>query len=332
MEIIPTNINEETGEVITEKTTYTEEDIYAAEVKGREEEKERERQNKKIRKEFYEKKQNLKMVTSELGGNFFWGIYNPIEIYYPTLSDSMLVQVMYLMTYLKYNDNVLVIRDDCYSTYRYMTKEDVKKIIGVDKTHFARFWKELLKTEIVAEQEDGKLTVSENFKRGCIKKDIGEDTCAIKIFSHCVRYLYEKTEPRSRKYLAMLLRFIPYINVKYNVLCRNPLELDANEIDLMTTRDMLSLLGLGERQEKRLIDTLFKICFIDKDGSSRSVITIIQNVKDDKIRKFITINPQFYSGYYCNEDIAPIIADKCIKENKALNVNLKENYYENKSV
>ena len=130
----------------------------------------------------------------------------------------------------------------------------------------------------------------------------------------------------------MLLRFIPYINVKYNVLCRNPLELDVNEIDLMTTKDMLSLLGLGERQEKRLIDTLFKICFIDKDGSSRSVITIIQNVKDDKIRKFITINPQFYSGYYCNEDIVPIIADKCIKENKALNINLKENYYENKSV
>lgn len=316
MSEIIAEINRETGE-LKERVMYSENDIQAAETKGREEEKKRERENKKIRKEFFENKQNLRLVTSDLEGGFFWGIYNPTESYYPTLSDSMLVQTMYLLTYLKYNDNVLVIREDASYPYRNMTKEDVKKVIGVDKTHFARFWNELMKSGIITECENGKLIVSESFRKGRIKKNVKKDTCAVKIFSHCVRYLYENTEPRSRKYLAMLFRFIPYINIKYNVLCKNPLELNREDIRWMSTKEMLSILGLGERQEKRLIDTLFKICFRDKNGDSRSVITIIQNVKNDEMRKFITINPQFYSGYYCNENITPIIKE-FLKENHKL--------------
>ena len=260
-----------------------------------------------------------KNYTADKSGAFFWSIYDTGMDYYPDVSDDMLAKIIYLLTYLDYERNVLVIRDSVNEPLRPMTKNDVKNVIRLHRCNFNGFWDELLKTGFIEEQKDGKLVVCDpHFKRGRLLKRDKQDMAAIKIFTHCVRYLYENIEVRSHKYLAYLYRLIPYINLKYNVLCSNPLETNKFKINWLSAKEMCALLGLHERNEKRLIDTLFKLIFVDKSGDRRSVITMIQNVRNDEVCRFITINPQFYAGYISQEDILSIMGEFVDKERKEL--------------
>lgn len=247
-------------------------------------------------------------------GDFFWSLYNVGENYYPDIPDNLLVKVIYLLTYLDYRKNILVIRDSSTSPYRPMKKEDVKNVIKLHRCNFNAFWEDLISTGIIIPQPDGSLAVTPKFSKGRLNKKDRQDMMAMKIFSHSVRYLYENSDVRSHRYLAYLYRLIPYISLRYNIFCANPLETDHTAIQKMTAKDMCRILGMDEHNQKRLIDTLFKLSFVDKNGDKRSIITVVTNFKNDEKRNFILINPQFYSGYIEKDDfintLSQFIVDK----------------------
>jgi hypothetical protein len=124
-----------------------------------------------------------------------------------------------------------------------------------------------------------------------------QDMSAMKIFDGAVKYMYEHTTTKSHRYLAYLYRLIPYIHSTYNVFCSNPEETNRDKIKWLTAKEMCWILGLDDTHEKRVVNTLFKLSFIDKNGDSRSVIKMLQDVKNGETRRFIAINPQFYQGY-----------------------------------
>lgn len=246
-------------------------------------------------------------VRRKMCGEFFWAVYEVGEEYCPDVSDSMLVKVVYLLTYLSYEDNRLVVRDSVNSPYRGMRKEDVKRVIRLHKSNFGEFWRELMQTGIVTESEDGGLYVSERFRRGKLSKRELRNMAAMKVFIHTVRYLYENIEVRSHRYLAYLFRLIPYISLRYGVFCRNPLETDHRKIEKLTAVDMCEILGVDKHNQKRLLDSLFKLSFVDRNGDRRSVITVVTNFKNDEKRNFVIINPQFYSGYIMSKDLMELV-------------------------
>jgi hypothetical protein len=178
-----------------------------------------------------------------------------------------------------------------------MRKDDVRRVLGLTRQWFDNFWNSLMQTGIITEQENGKLIVCDRFRRGKLGTRDKKDMSAMKIFDNCVRYLYENTTTKSHRYLAYLYRLIPYINASYNVFCSNPEETDRSKIKWLTAREMCTILGLDESNETRVVNTLFKLSFIDKNGDSRSVIKMLQDVKNGETRRFIAINPQFYQGY-----------------------------------
>ena len=249
------------------------------------------------------KNNELNKVRGNLCGEFFWTTYDDGETYYPDIPDDMLAKIIYLLTYLDYDKNILVVRDSVTEPYRPMLRDDVRKVIRLHRSKFDNFWKKLMATGIISENEDGSLSVSSHFFRGKLSKGDKQGTAAMKIFTHAVRYLYENTEVRSHRYLAYLYRLIPYISLKYNILCFNPLETQDTNIRKMTAKDLCELLGMDESNQKRLIDTLFKLSFVDKKGDKRSVITVVTNYRNDERRNFILINPQFYSGYIQETDL-----------------------------
>jgi hypothetical protein len=131
-----------------------------------------------------------------------------------------------------------------------------------------------------------------------------------------VRYLYENTTTKSHRYLAYLYRLIPYINASYNVFCSNPEETDRSKIKWLTAREMCTILGLDESNETRVVNTLFKLSFIDKNGDSRSVIKMLQDVKNGETRRFIAINPQFYQGYCITPTEATTLMQEFLLEDR----------------
>lgn len=251
------------------------------------------------------KEQNTELaeVKKNVCGDFIWSLYGMGDKYYPDIADHMLAKIVYLLTYLDYDRNILVVRDSVTSTYRPMKKADVKNIIRLHRCNFDAFWKQLLETGIISENKKGELVVSPYFCKGTIRGKDKKNMAAMKIFTHSVRYMYENIDVRSHRYLAYLYRLIPFISLKYNIFCKNPLENNHTMLDKMTAKDMCQLLGMDEHNQKRLIDTLFKLTFVDKNGDKRSVITVVTNYKNDEKRNFILINPQFYSGYIQEEDL-----------------------------
>lgn len=257
-------------------------------------------------------------AQKELCGDFYWTLFDVREEYYPEVSDSLLAKIVYLITYMDYETNLLVIQDSSTSPKRPMLKKDVAQIIRLHRCKFSRFWDELLATRIVSEEPDGKLRVSPLFCKGSLTR---KNKTAIKVFTHAVRYMYENIDVRSHQYIAYLFRLIPYINLRYNVFCQNPLETEKSEIVRMTAKDMCHLFGLDDSQVKRFIKTLFKLSFIDKNGDKRSVITLVTNYKNDGERNFVLINPQFYAGYMSKEEMLSVLDEFEVKDNSALLTN-----------
>ncbi len=253
-------------------------------------------------------------------GQFFWSLYNIGEKYHPELSDDMLAKIIYLLTYLGYNSNILMYRRDVTSPLRPMTKDDVRCIIRLHRSKFDRFWEKLMESGVISENVNGELVVSDAFCRGKLTKKTKGDMAAIKIFSQAVRYMYERIDVRSHKYLAYIYRLIPYINLRYNVFCTNPLETDKFEIEPLTAREICEVIGIDGRKdnENRLIDTLFKLMFYDRNGDKLSVITVIKRIKNDEVCQYITINPQFYAGYISQEDMLDILEEFVKKEKKLI--------------
>lgn len=294
-----TMIDKETGEVWTVPAQTEVVTAYDKQIR---------KEAKELKERCAERRKTLFKNMDNKGGEFFWSLYNVNETYHPNLSDDMLVKVIYLLSYMRY-DNRLMMRDRADDPFRPMTKSDVRDIIRIHKKKFPYFWKRLMESGIILETAEGELIVSSDFSRGKLEKKNMEDMVAIKLFSRAIRHMYEKTEVRTHKYLAYLYRLIPYINLKYNVVCYNPLETNIAKIQKISTRDLCAIFGLEEskRTAERLVDALFQLRFIDKNKDEVSVITLMKRIVNNKVDWYITINPQFLSGYIGLDDYNELV-------------------------
>lgn len=247
------------------------------------------------------------LTTKAVCGDFYWLTFEPDKPFYPDVSEELLAKIIYLLTYVSYDTQTLTIQEGVRHTKRNMTKSDVRELIKLSDKRFAEFWKSMLGTGIIVEEDDGSLKVCDSFFKGKLHLNKKENVAAMKIFSHSVRYLYENTDIRSHRYLAYLFRVVPYINLRYNVLCNNPLETDQRKVAPITARELCKLIGLDESNQTRLTNNLLKLSFVDKQGDKRSVVRIITDYKNDERRNFITINPQFYSGYMANQELLGVV-------------------------
>lgn len=265
-----------------------------------------ERENSKKKAEAYTKRAELALLQREMCGDFYWTLFNSREEYYPNVSDSMLAKIVYLITYMDYGTNILMVRDSSTEPKRPMTKKDVQKVIRLHRCKFSRFWNEMLATGIIAEEADGRLRVCKNFCKG---KLTNKNAAAMKVFTHAVKYMYENVDVRSHRYIAYLFRLIPYISLRYNIVCKNPLETNESAIEWMTVKEICQVLKIDESQAARFMNNLFSLEFVDRQGDKNSVVMFLKNTKNDEVRNFIIINPQFYSGYMCQDDMRELLDD-----------------------
>lgn len=268
------------------------------------------------RQAFEEMRKAIAKNKNDKCGWFFWSLYDVAQDYHPEVSDDMLVKIIYLLTYMDYKHNMLVSRQGAYDAYRPMKREDVRRVIRLHDSKFPNFWSKLIQSGIISENDCGELIVCDEFRRGKVDGRTTHGMSMIKIFSHAVRYLYENTDVRSHKYLAYLYRLIPYINLKYNVLCFNPLETNKHRIKLVSAGELCEIVGMEncKKNEDRLINSMLKLSFYDKSKEKWSVITVIKRMENDELRQYITINPLFYAGYISLEDTADIMNEFFIEE------------------
>lgn len=227
---------------------------------------------------------------------FIWMIYQlyqEINKYTEILTSSDLTRLIYIATFVDWKGRLMETEKTL------MTKEVLKSKLKLSRNKFAELFKKLIELNILIEYIDKKESQiiyymnPEYFYKGEIdtKEETYKQKNFTRLFTKQVQYLYENTITRSHKTLSVLFRTIPYLNIKYNIVCKNPTEFSADLINPMSLKELGQILGYSEIGIKKLREDLGNI----KTMNNKHVITFASPTSDLRTLKII-VNPKVIYG------------------------------------
>ena len=180
-----------------------------------------------------------------------------------------IARIIYIMSYIS-NDNRLMLTERTP-----MTKDKLSELMGLNKKVFNTFFNKLIKNNILIEK-DNYLFVNKEFSfYGSIK---GNKYDIIRLYKKNVRLLYNNMSSKEHKRLAILYLLIPFINIKYNIVCSNPLEEDKNKVQPLTIEQLSEYFDYNLKSFISLIDFLEDL----KDKDNIPIIKALNNPKNKK--------------------------------------------------
>ncbi|GAA0723659.1 hypothetical protein GCM10008905_16540 [Clostridium malenominatum] len=267
-----TLIDNATGEVLSEDFKITElQDIRERKVFA---------QKDKLSKEFKE-------LQDKISGNFVFFIFKNMEFLKENLNDNDLVKFIYIGTYVK-KEGVLMLDNNV----TYIDKRRLRSLLNVGDKAFNTFYNKMLENNLMKEH-DGKLYINFYYfwrgKESDYKKFTNvnlEDYT--RIYTKATRELYNQIPGRGHKKLAIVFKLLPYVNWKYNILCKNTNEVDENKLEVLTIADIVELLNYNKTQMAR-----FKSDFYSLKYNEYNVFASVQK-QSDYLKSFILVNPLIY--------------------------------------
>lgn len=268
--------------------------------------------------------------SMRLRGAFFSVLCKDTEVLWADVSEPTLSKLIYLATFIDGNNcickcggwdknNKEIVRNPSP-----MTKADIQKVLRVSYPTFRAFWSECAEKQLIVEDEGKFFLRREMFRLGNKTGVNLKKTRMIRMFKHAIRYMYENTDERSKKTLMYLYRLIPFINLTYNALCMNPFERCKENIQVLPLSKICEMFGIDPSNQLRFLRKLKNLRFVDKEGNLCSVIRYSwMYYNEDKY--WITINPQFYSGYISEEDMVEMVREFRLEVNDIEIIN-KENF------
>ena len=212
-----------------------------------------------------------------------YDICNKLNIENGDFNQPDIARIIYIMSYIS-NDNRLM-----FTERTPMTKDKLSELMGLNDRVFNTFFNKLTKNNILIEK-DNYLFINKEFSfYGSIK---GNKYNIIRIYKKNIRQLYNCVSSSQHKQLAILYLLIPFVNIKYNIVCSNPLEEDENKVQPLTIEQLAEYFNYNLKYFTSLIDFLFSL----KDKDNNPVIKTINNTKNKKDNS-IVINPRvIYAG------------------------------------
>lgn len=274
-------VNTQTGEAITAEVRVV---SLAADEKRRE-----------TAKKEAEKKRRQELAQAT-GGNkrFIFHIYHVCVNTFPEMQPANLTRLMFLATHITYN-NVLVDKKN-----KALSKPQIQKLMKLNKTQFYDFWNEMEKFQIIKETNQGIAINDELFFKGSITPELFgsnplDAPVITRLYIKGVQELYKKATPASHKSLSYIFRILPFVNRRYNVVCFNPLEEDADLVQPMTLLDFADTIGYSRNNIKRLMRTLQESTFEVNGHETKAVgFANINSFATEDSKIFI--NPRVYYG------------------------------------
>ena len=190
------------------------------------------------------------------------------------------------------------------SLYGKVKKSMLKEVWATtDKGSINETYKFLLECRFIQETEDGFITINESIAREKIKDYIKElhkedkDYTYTRIFCESILNLYKEMESRKRQQLSNLYAILPYINFKYNRLCKNPTETDNLKVEPLDWSDLCEICEYDKKNAFRLRKDLMKLKI-----NGQHVLIEITGENDNKI---IVVNPRIY---YAGDNVTELKA------------------------
>ena len=274
-------IDEDTGEI---KTSRKLKDTDEVKIRSKEQQ------------DYLKNKTDLGKMESDLGG--FYMLYYNEKLFDNLISDTHIVRVIYLATFIEYDTNKLVFYENGKQNIPF-TERDIKEILGIKKVQtYNEFKKEVLDSGIMTITDNGIYMSKDYFNKG---KDKGNKFYFMKMYIDTIRQLYQQTNTRQHKTLGHLFKLIPFIDYEYNILTNSPNTNIKFKERVMTKKDISKLLGMDLKTYERVEQQLLKltITFRDKKYPLIGAISIkALDTEMNRVRKTncYVINPLIYSS------------------------------------
>ena len=226
-------------------------------------------------KELLNNQSMLKRCIKERYGSFYFSYYNKML---NILKPQYLTRALYLCSYMNY-DNLLI---EGKTHHKPIYESDLIRIWNISRAEMFNTKKELIDLGILIVNENKTLSIGENFcKKGELMKNIKDEKA--RIFNDAIREIYEKAKPSEHKKLALLYKMLPYINLKWNMVCSN---IDEEIKDLVQPIDVKTLCKLLNQSNV----TKLKKDLLSLTVNGRPVV-LMASVMNKSI---ILINPAVY--------------------------------------
>lgn len=226
-----------------------------------------------------EEKRKLRRAALKELGDFYFLLVNDV---FTDVSPESAVRLTVLYTFLNYDSNLML------TQRQPMRKSDIAEVLHLSPTTVFRFWKEVSARYI--EEIDDKLVLKNNIVfRGRFTKEHKFKQYQ-QIYIDSVRSLYYATTVRRHKYLGNIFKLLPFINLEYNIICKNPFEISPDKIEPLTISELCNEFNFNEISNfHRLIDAYCSITF-EVDNHEERFIAFIYEGKD-KSKMKVYVNP-----------------------------------------
>ncbi len=227
------------------------------------------------RKEREKAKKIQRGCNDALGYFYFANQQEPFKC----ISPESVTRLIYLNTFVGYDNKLML------SERKPMTRADLPSVLHLSTSTVIRFLREVSPAYIV-EKEDGLIFANRDiFIKGAIPKSADRYQ---KIYIDGVRRLYNSVPRQNDRQLGYLFKLLPYINIEYNLICRNPFETDIDKIELISLAEFCALVGYDVAHINKLLkiynSLLFDVggrmerfCAIAYDGVHKSGAKIFVN-------------------------------------------------------
>ncbi len=240
------------------------------------EQQEEARREQKEKAKFFRDKTEFEQAIKSNLGSFYFNFYNSL----PKIERQYLFRFIYLSTYLKYDDDRIMIKDG--QRYKLIKENELQKLLGLKKTEYFNTKKVLIDNKLIRVDPDGYIHINSKISTlGNISRTKKEYT---RIFKDSIRELYEKSTPREHKKLYIFYELLPYINYNLNIVCFNPEEVNPELIEPITINDIIDNFYINKQRsvaKKQLLTMTL--------GGEYLFIMITKYNKD-----FFVVNPKLY--------------------------------------
>lgn len=217
------------------------------------------------------------LIRDELGV-FYFNVYrNLLDV---DLEPQYKFRFVYLCTYMNY-DNKLVLGNQI-GDGKLAKEGDLVEILNLSQNETIRTKKALIEANLIAIEEDKTISID---KKYAVKGKIGKKDLkgSVRIMENGVQQLYQSVGAREHKKLALFIEILPYINFNHNIVCSNPNESNAENIEPINLTKLANIMGYSTTQKlkKGLMD-------IKVNGKSLIMVATINS------KNMIVVNPSLY--------------------------------------
>lgn len=220
-------------------------------------------------------------------GRFF---FVPEAQQFPGLSPESVTRLIYLLTYMRFKDNSLMVTERTP-----MKRKDLTAVLRISKATVTRFWNEVSQDYITKDGQKNLIVKDSQLICGYLKKN--EFIPYQQFYIDGVRRLYEAAAVEDHGKIGVLFKLLPFINREYNLLCVPECveETELNKIELLSIRDFCELIQYSIGNIWRLLRSFKKISF-NVDGQEEYFCSFSFDGIDKRDAK-IFVNPHiFYVG------------------------------------